>query len=98
MTPQSSTLLQLPKVLVVDDSPVSVGIIAGSIAPLAQIYVASSGDMALSLAYQQLPDLILLDIEMPDLDGLAVCQALKTNRATQDIPIIFVTGESHPDY
>jgi len=58
---------------------------------------ATNGSKALELARAQMPDLILLDMVMPDIDGLEVCRQLKRDEATQGIPVIFVTGMSDPD-
>ncbi|MEE8200932.1 MAG: response regulator [Candidatus Acidoferrales bacterium] len=57
-----------------------------------QILEAADGEECLQLAYQEHPDLVLLDAMMPKLDGFQVCQRLKTSAATRDIPIIFLTA------
>jgi len=56
------------------------------------VHVATTGERALEIANAQQPDLILLDMVMPGMDGLEVCQRLKENPATQHIPVIFVTS------
>jgi putative two-component system response regulator len=58
---------------------------------------ATNAEQALALAKSQSPDLILLDMVMPDLDGLAVCKALKAGEETRDIPVIFVTSMNDPE-
>lgn len=83
------------KVLIVDDSPISVRIVFESLKSLAQLFVATNGEMALSIVKENPPDLILLDIEMPKLNGLEVCKALKYSDQYCHIPIIFVTAELH---
>ncbi len=57
-----------------------------------QILEAADGEECLQLAYQEHPDLVLLDAMMPKLDGFQVCQRLKTSAATRDIPVIFLTA------
>lgn len=81
-------------VLVVDDVKTNLMIMGQSLKGLYQIREASSGAQCLKLARSEpQPDLILLDVIMPDLDGYEVCKALKSDPATTDIPIIFVTGK-----
>lgn len=58
-----------------------------------QVTTAASGNEGLTKAEQDHPDVILLDVMMPDLDGIAVLQALKANPATQSIPVIFLTAK-----
>lgn len=58
-----------------------------------QFLLAAEGTEALALAAQHIPDLILLDVLMPDLNGLEVCQTLKADPTTQNIPVIFLTGQ-----
>lgn len=53
---------------------------------------AESGQQGIVMARQELPDLILLDVMMPDIDGFKVCQYLKENEDTKDIPIMFLTA------
>jgi len=80
-------------VLVVDDTPENVRLIHGLLSPLYRVKAAPSGEVALRLAGKSpQPDLILLDIMMPELDGYTVCQRLKADKATRDIPIIFLTA------
>ena len=56
------------------------------------VIISTSGENALETVSQQLPDLILLDIQMPEIDGFEVCKILKSNPITKDIPIIFLTA------
>ncbi|SFR52514.1 response regulator [Thiomicrospira sp. ALE5] len=82
-----------PLILIVDDAPTNVKILANSLRADYRIKVANSGYKALELARSKpYPDLILLDIMMPDMDGYQVCQALKNDLETQNIPIIFVSA------
>ncbi len=78
-------------ILVVDDVPVNIEVLAGILGDDYNVLVATSGAQALEMATQQ-PDLILLDIMMPEMDGYEVCRRLKSAPAISGIPVIFVTG------
>lgn len=82
----------MSKILIVDDMPVNIRFLINAMAGLYEPIVANRGERALLLAEQEKPDLILLDIMMPDMDGYTVCQQLKEKESTRDIPIIFVTA------
>lgn len=79
-------------VLVVDDEPANIDILKDILIQHYQVKVAPSGNIALKIVAKSPPDLILLDVMMPNLDGLEVCRRLKANPATADIPVIFVTA------
>ncbi len=80
-------------ILVVDDVVENIDIMAQVLSPLYQIKVALRGERALSIAGSTPPpDLILLDIMMPGMDGYEVCRQLKENPDTRDIPVVFVTA------
>lgn len=82
-----------PLILIVDDTPTNIQILAENLIKDYRIKVASGGENALRIiAQQELPDLILLDVMMPDIDGYEVCRRLKNNPQTSSIPIIFVTA------
>ncbi|MEM8504251.1 MAG: response regulator [Cyanobacteria bacterium P01_D01_bin.1] len=83
------------KILVVDDTPANLEVISESLA--AQNYkvaTALSGDRALRRLQNYLPNLILLDVQMPGIDGFETCRQIKANPATASIPIIFITALS----
>ena len=80
-------------ILAVDDSPENIEIIKQSLTPEYQVKAAVRGELALEIARQQRVDLILLDIRMPGMDGYEVCQRLKEDPDTAQIPIIFLTGQ-----
>ncbi len=85
-----------PMILVVDDEPVNLQLVADLLEPEGyNLTFANNGRSAIDAARTGLPTLILLDIGMPDIDGLAVCRELKQNPSTRDIPIIFVTSHEH---
>lgn len=87
-----------PVVLVVDDTPDNLMLMAGLLKESYRVKVASSGEKALRIAQTApAPDLILLDIMMPDMDGYAVCRRLKADAATQDIPVVFLTALSEQE-
>ena len=86
-----STTAAKPVILVVDDAPESIDVLRGVLAEQYQVKAAIHGSVALSLIEASPPDLILLDVMMPDLDGFEVCQRIKANPATAQIPVIFVT-------
>lgn len=87
-----------PIVLIVDDAPVNIQILADCLKDNYQIKVASDGLRCLELVPSNIePDLILLDIEMPGMNGYEVCRQLKMNSLTQNIPVIFVTANDHEE-
>ena len=80
-------------ILVVDDMPDNLTLIAGLLRGLYRVVAANNGEKAIAIASgEHPPDLILLDIMMPGLSGYDVCQRLKAQPATRDIPIIFLTA------
>ena len=79
-------------VLVVDDTPQNLSLMSDLLEDLYAVKLAPSGARALKIALAKPPDLILLDIMMPEMDGYEVCRQLKANDATRDIPVIFVTA------
>ncbi len=80
-------------ILIVDDSPDSLAILSDLLRPDYQVRVANSGNRALQLTgIDPAPDLILLDVMMPGLDGYAVLEQLKADPLTRDIPVIFITA------
>lgn len=85
-------MVEKPTILIVDDVPVNIQVLADCLKDKYQIKVASNGLRCLEIvAMKPEPDLILLDIEMPGMNGYEVCQHLKNNALTKHIPIIFVT-------
>ena len=84
---------ELAKVLVVDDIQSNIDFVTDLLElENFEIIGAFSGSHALKLAEEEAPDLILLDISMPEMDGYEVCEKLKENATTKDIPIIFLTA------
>ena len=81
-----------PTILVVDDSPQNLNVISELLANRYKVRVAPSGARALQIVRTTPPDLILLDVLMPEPDGYEVCRQLKADAATRDIPVIFLTS------
>jgi len=83
----------LPKrtVLIVDDTPENIDLLCAALGDEYHIKVALDGEKAIKMAMQHKPDLILLDVLMPGMDGFQVCNALKRTAETKNIPIIFAT-------
>ncbi|WP_460564247.1 HD domain-containing phosphohydrolase [Hydrogenophaga aquatica] len=84
-----------PLVLVVDDTPANLQLMGAILKQNYRVKVANHGDKALQIAAgQPRPDIILLDIMMPDIDGYEVCRQLKADPATSNIPVIFLTAKT----
>ena len=87
--------MDAPKLLVVDDQPINVQLLKRKLEREGiQVLVAYSGLEALDVTLRDKPDLILLDVMMPDMDGIEVCQRLQANENTRTIPIIFITART----
>lgn len=94
---QAQRLLEheTPSILVVDDTPTNIVLLTAILNKKGyRVLVANNGKDALHMAEKNLPDLLLLDIMMPDMDGYEVCRQLKGHSETKDIPVIFVTALS----
>jgi diguanylate cyclase (GGDEF)-like protein len=85
------------KILVVDDMLINIRILDKILNTEYEILTATSGREALKIACQQMPDLILLDVIMPEMDGFAVCKELKQADTTKDIPVIFITANNQEE-
>jgi putative two-component system response regulator len=84
-----------PVILVVDDTPDNLALMSELLRAEYRVKVATSGEKALELARAEpMPDLILLDVMMPVMDGYAVCASLKSDAATRDLPVVFLTAMS----
>jgi twitching motility two-component system response regulator PilH len=83
------------KVLIVDDALVDRQNLEAILSAAGhRVLTAASGQQALDAVGRDRPDLILMDVNMPDLDGFATTRHLKANAATRDIPVVFVTGKN----
>jgi len=93
-TPQQAPATQ-KLILIVDDTPLNIGVISGALKDFYKTKVATNGEKALALAgAEEKPDLILLDVMMPGMDGYEVCSRLKADPSTREIPVIFLTGQT----
>ncbi len=81
-------------ILAVDDMPANIDVVKGVLSRDYLIQAAVNGKMALKIIEKNKPDLILLDVMMPEMDGYEVCKRVKTDPLTQDIPVIFLTGKT----
>ena len=90
-------IAQKGRILIVDDAMENIQILHQALQDEYDVLFAMNGAKALHIAQNQLPDLILLDAVMPDMDGYAVCAALRSSAITRDIPIIFVTALKTPE-
>jgi phosphoserine phosphatase RsbU/P len=89
MTPEQNLIL------VVDDTPLNISVITGALKDTYRTKVATSGAKALAIAAaDEKPDLILLDVMMPEMDGYEVCRRLKDDPMTRGIPVIFLTAQT----
>jgi CheY-like chemotaxis protein len=86
------------KILIVDDLPENLQILGSTLREQGfQIAFATNGKQALSIAGSKKPDLVLLDMSMPEMDGLTVCRKLKENPVTKNIPVIFLTARTESE-
>ena len=87
--------IKKPSILIVDDQLTSTEHISNILEQInVELYVAHDGETAIETAHKYNPDLILLDIVMPEMNGYEVAEKLKSNEKTNDIPIIFLTGKT----
>lgn len=87
-----------PLILVVDDNPQNLQLIAGMLTDRFDLCFASSGFEALEVVQTLVPDLILLDINMPEMDGFQVCRRLRSSEKTMQVPVVFLTAQEETDY
>jgi signal transduction histidine kinase len=93
-----TTIETIPTLLVVDDVVANIDMLIRALSEDYSVRVATDGAKALASVKKALPDLILLDVMMPGIDGFEVCRRLKDDPATQDIPIIFITALNETMY
>jgi DNA-binding response OmpR family regulator len=87
-----------PDILIVDDDLTAIQFMSRVLEPAGRRRFATDGETALRLAHQDVPDLLLLDAEMPGMDGFQVCQAMKSDPLLKHVPVIFVTSIADHDY
>jgi len=94
---QIDPALQQSTILVVDDNPTNIQVLFDVLSRIGyRVAIAKSGENALQRLQSYLPDLILLDVMMPGIDGFETCRQLKENPQTEEIPVIFMTALSDP--
>ena len=85
-------------VLIVDDMPINLQVLSGFLKGDYHVRIATTGKKAIEIALSENPpDIILLDIMMPETDGFEVCRKLKDDPGTADIPVIFITAKGEPE-
>ncbi len=89
---------QKSTVLIVDDTPQNIHVLMEAIEDNCRVMAAKNGEEALRMIGEDIPDLILLDVMMPGMDGFEVCRRLKQDDATKNIPIIFVTAATDNEH
>jgi len=83
-----------PSVLIVEDAPENIDMLAALLSPTYHLYISLSGEEALKILKDTKPDLILLDVILPGIDGFHVCHTIRNDDQYGDMPIIFLTSES----
>src|SRR5512141_186006 len=98
MTHAANPADEPPSILLVDDSPDELRLLSDMLrAGRFRLIVASDGRQGYQRAVSRLPDLILMDVSMPELDGFTACRLLKADPATRHIPVIFLTAKNAPE-
>jgi putative two-component system response regulator len=92
LQPAPNLRTQRATVLAVDDTPANLNLLSQLLGKQYRVQLAVSGAKALELAAKRPPDIIVLDVMMPELDGYAVCRRLKADPRTRDVPVIFLTA------
>ena len=85
-------MLTQNSVLIIDDVPSNIRVLAEALSQEYRLKVATNGNDGIAIAQQTSPDLILLDVMMPNMDGFEVCRRLKSDASTNAIPVMFVTA------
>ena len=85
------------KILIVDDMAAGLKTLSAALSDKYTVYLATNGEAALRLAAEKQPDIILLDIMMPGMDGFEVCRRLKQNRSLADVPVIMISALDEVD-
>ncbi|MDO9235162.1 MAG: diguanylate cyclase [Aquabacterium sp.] len=94
MMDAAGQLQRRPRILVVDDQAIHIHALYQALSEDYQVFMATSGEQALAVVANKQPDLVLLDVVMPGMDGYEVCRRLKADAASRDTPVIFVTAHT----
>lgn len=98
ITSEQKEQIKKTRILIVDDLPENLQVLGNTLREYGfQIAFAVNGKQALSVAQAKLPNLILLDMSMPEMDGLSVCKKLKENSLTKSIPVVFLTARTEAE-
>lgn len=89
--------MKKPVILAVDDTPVNLDIVLDTLGETYDISIATDGAEALAIAEELRPDIILLDVMMPGMDGYEVCRRLKQREAIRTVPVVFLTAKTGPE-
>jgi diguanylate cyclase (GGDEF)-like protein/PAS domain S-box-containing protein len=92
------TINSTSKILIIDDQPANIALLSEMLQDMAQIYFVNDSTEAFSKAQELLPDVILLDIEMPEMDGFEVCKLLKQDPLTCNISVIFISAHTEAEF
>ena len=84
----------IARILIIDDTPANLLVLCSVLDSEFELQFATSGPVGIALALKHPPDLILLDIMMPEMDGFEVCRRLKCNPVLKDIPVVFISALS----
>jgi len=94
---KDNTVMIDVNILIVDDEPANIQVLHASLKDMGRVQFATNGQKAIEIAKETPPDIVFLDLVMPGMDGLEVCDALKNNPSTQNATIIFVSGDADED-
>ncbi|MDO6386936.1 diguanylate cyclase [Uliginosibacterium sp. 31-12] len=86
------------KILIIDDSPSSIRLVSHFVRDMGNVHFATRGDSGIRMAIELMPDIILLDVEMPGIDGLETCSLIKKTPELMDVPVIFITAYTGVDH
>ncbi|AGX88641.1 HD domain-containing phosphohydrolase [Candidatus Symbiobacter mobilis] len=84
-------------ILAVDDTPANLNLLASVLNKSYRVQLANSGSKALEIAFKKVPDLIVLDVMMPGMDGYETCRCLKADERTRHVPVLFLTAMTQPE-
>ncbi len=95
---EKESAVKVNKVLIVDDEKLISSYLHRKLSKLGYtVYIANDGEEALSQAFEYLPDLVLLDVKLPKLDGLSVCRQLKADARTSKIPVMILSAKAQSE-
>jgi diguanylate cyclase (GGDEF)-like protein len=87
----------MKKILIVDDFPANIKVLGELLRDRFEVFVATNGLKAVTIAREKMPDLVLMDVMMPEMDGFSAASIIKNDKLTEDIPIIFITAKGETE-